>query len=74
MFAIDGQTVTVPYPVIIDKRTHEVISAPAVDPYHMPALPQHSAPPRFQAPATIPFNLLSFGSDPNTRPQSISDN
>jgi len=73
LFAINGQTVTVPYPVIIDKRSHEVVSAPAVDPYHMPALPQHTQPPRFQPPVTIPFNLLAFDDDP-IAPQSVSEN
>jgi hypothetical protein len=73
LFAINGQTVTVPYPVIIDKRSHEIVSAPAVDPYHMPALPQHTQPPRFQPPATIPFNLLAFDDDP-VAPQSVSEN
>jgi hypothetical protein len=62
LFAINGQTVSVPYPVIIDKRTHEAITAPAVDPYHMPE-PQHTLPPRFQAPFTSPFTF-TFDSSP----------
>jgi hypothetical protein len=33
VFAFEGQTVSVPYPVIIDRRTHEVVKAPAVTPY-----------------------------------------
>jgi hypothetical protein len=61
LFAINGQTVTVPYPVIVDKRTHEIITAPAVDPYHMPEQ-QHTLPPRFQGPVTQPF---SFDFDTN---------
>jgi hypothetical protein len=26
LFAINGQTVTVPYPAIVEKRTHEIIN------------------------------------------------
>jgi hypothetical protein len=57
IFAFQGQTVSVPYPVIIDKRTHEVIRAPAVDPYNLPALPQHQSPPRFEPPIVHTFPL-----------------
>ncbi|HEX3067153.1 MAG TPA: hypothetical protein VHX14_01165 [Thermoanaerobaculia bacterium] len=32
VFAFQGQTVSVPYPVIIDRRTHEVIKAPDLTP------------------------------------------
>jgi hypothetical protein len=67
VFAINGQTVTVPYPVIVDKRTHEVINPPSVDPYHMP-VPQHTLPPRFQGPLTTPFSF-SFDDSP-AGPQS----
>jgi hypothetical protein len=58
VFAFHGDTVSVPYPVIIDKRTHEVIKAPASDPYDLPPLPQHQSPPRFQWPAPISFPLV----------------
>ena len=57
IFAINGQTVSVPYPVIIDKRTHEVVKAPSVDPYSLPSLPQHQSPPRFQPPIVHWFPL-----------------
>jgi hypothetical protein len=50
--------------VIIDKRTHEIMTPPAVDPYHIPPLRRHSVPPRFQAPATFPLTLGSFSIDP----------
>jgi hypothetical protein len=57
IFAFQGQTVSVPYPVIIDKRTHEVIKAPAVDPYDLPPLPRHQSPPRFEPPIVHTFPL-----------------
>ena len=61
LFAVNGQTVSVPYPVIIDKRTHEVINQPATDPYNMPLLPSHTAPQRFQQPPTFPVPLAFDG-------------
>src|SRR4051794_8942191 len=61
LFAVNGQTVSVPYPVIIDKRTHEVINQAAADPCNMPVLPSHSAPPRFQRPSTFPVPLVFEG-------------
>ena len=57
VFAFHGETVSVPYPVIIDKRTHEVITPPASDPYHLPPLPVHQSPPRFQPPVVNTFPL-----------------
>ncbi|MEA2163765.1 MAG: large repetitive protein [Thermoanaerobaculia bacterium] len=57
IFAFHGETVSVPYPVIIDKRTHEVITPPASDPYHLPPLPVHQSPPRFQPPVVNTFPL-----------------
>jgi hypothetical protein len=64
IFAVHGQTVTVPYPVIIDKRTHEIAGAPELDPYKLPSLPVKQSPPRFQPPLTIPFFFESFDIDP----------
>jgi len=72
LFAINGQTVTVPYSVIVDKRTHEIVKQPAVVPYQLPPLPSHSAPPRFQPPQTYPFTFDSITGDP-TLPQSTED-
>ncbi len=57
VFAFQGQTVSVPYPVIIDRRTHEVIKAPDVTPYNLPPLPQHHPPPRFEPPIVHWFPL-----------------
>ncbi|HEX9407114.1 MAG TPA: hypothetical protein VF975_07335, partial [Thermoanaerobaculia bacterium] len=50
----DGETVEVPYPIIIDKRTHEVITAPSPSEQHLPKPPIAGPPPRFQPPEVIP--------------------
>ncbi len=73
IFAIHGEAVSVPYPVLIDKRTHEVVKAPTVDPYQLPSLPAHQTPPRFQPPQTYPFPLNSFVPGDPTLPQSSED-
>ncbi|HWW62543.1 MAG TPA: carboxypeptidase-like regulatory domain-containing protein, partial [Thermoanaerobaculia bacterium] len=57
VFGINGQTVVVPYPVIIDRRTHETISAPAPTEYKLPAPTMTGPPPRFQPPVVIPMIL-----------------
>src|SRR6266542_3723543 len=81
-FAINGQTVVVPYPVIFDKRTHEVVPAPGAKPFDLP-LPQKETPPRWDPPSVAPFELDDDGpggpdgpsggldKDPNRRRPSI---
>jgi hypothetical protein len=68
IFAINNQTITVPYPVIIDRRTHEVVPAPAAPQYALPIPPPIGAPPRFQPPQVIGLSLsdedLSFDKNP----------
>ena len=38
VFAVNGETVQIPYPVIVDKRTHEPIVAPQPKEYPLPVL------------------------------------
>ncbi|HJT17162.1 MAG TPA: carboxypeptidase-like regulatory domain-containing protein, partial [Thermoanaerobaculia bacterium] len=55
VFAIkDGETIEFPYPVIINKTTHEVIAAPLPNDQHLPAPPIAGPPPRFQPPYVTP--------------------
>lgn len=65
VFGVDGsQTVSIPYPVIIDKRTHEVVPAPAESPYRVPQIPQNQRPPRFELPDVSAFDLAPEGEAP----------
>src|SRR5258708_18469559 len=50
VFGIHDQMVQVPYSVIVDKRTHQVIGLPSGD-GHLPQPLQPGPPPRFQAPS-----------------------
>ncbi|MEA2344922.1 MAG: large repetitive protein, partial [Thermoanaerobaculia bacterium] len=49
-FLVNGQTVTVPYPVIINRTTHEPEPAAQEDPYYLPQDTQQ-APPRWVPPS-----------------------
>ncbi|HUP60265.1 MAG TPA: carboxypeptidase regulatory-like domain-containing protein [Thermoanaerobaculia bacterium] len=57
VFGVDQSTVEIPYPVIIDKRTHQVVPVPRESPYSIPPIPQNQKPPRFVPPAIEPFEL-----------------
>src|SRR4051794_8619564 len=59
-FAINGQIVVVPYSVVIDKRTHEVVPAPGQKPFDLP-VPQPETPPRWDPPGVIPVDLGDDG-------------
>jgi len=57
-FTINGQDVTIPYTVVVDKRTHESIPQPAPNPYPLPpVVPNTPPPPRFQPPSTYTVML-----------------
>lgn len=63
-FIIDGQTIVVPFPVIIDPRTHEVQPVKSETPYSLP--PQGLLePPRWSPPQII---AIEFGEE-GTLPQ-----
>jgi hypothetical protein len=67
-FLVNGQTVTVPYPVIINRTTHQPEPGAQEDPYNLPPDTQ-GAPPRWVPPGNggiiILPDLLDFGSGPD---------
>jgi len=80
-FLVNGQTVTVPYPVIINRTTHEPEPGAKEDPYFLPQDTQ-GAPPRWVPPSNGGIFILpdipEFGNSadppadplhPNPRPQ-----
>ncbi|MDQ3281070.1 MAG: Ig-like domain-containing protein, partial [Acidobacteriota bacterium] len=58
-FIIDGQPVQIPFPVIVDRRTHEVQPVPGESPYVIPNS-KLVEPPRWSPPQVIP---LDFGEE-----------
>jgi Bacterial Ig-like domain/F5/8 type C domain len=71
VFGVDQTTVEVPYPVIVDKRTHVVVPVPAENKYVLPPIPVNKKPPRFVPPEVIPMQLGGGpppGSDTDTGP------
>jgi len=67
-FLVNGQTVTVPYPVIINRTTHQPEPGAHEDPYGLPSDTQ-GAPPRWVPPGNgqiiILPDLLDFGDSPD---------
>jgi hypothetical protein len=55
-FLVNGQTVEVPYPVIINRLTHEATPIPHESPYNLPKDGQ-VGPPRWNPPSTIPVEF-----------------
>jgi hypothetical protein len=55
-FIVNGELVEIPFPVIIDPRTHEVRQYTPEQEYKLPPITQ-IAPPRWTPPAVIPFEL-----------------
>ena len=58
-FIIDGQTIVIPFPVIIDPRTHEVQPVKSETPYSLPP-PGLLEPPRWSPPQII---AMEFGEE-----------
>jgi hypothetical protein len=56
-FAVNGVNVVVPYQVIIDRRTHEVVTAPDATKFKLPEPSPSGPPPRFQPPPSFPLTL-----------------
>ncbi|HKB81397.1 MAG TPA: carboxypeptidase-like regulatory domain-containing protein, partial [Thermoanaerobaculia bacterium] len=50
----DGQTIEIPYPVIVDRRSHETIIPPSLGDVHLPSPPVSGPPPRFEPPSVVP--------------------
>src|SRR6185369_12899483 len=55
-FFVDGKIVEIPFPVIIDKRTHEVREIAKEEEYKLPPV-TNVTPPRWSPPAVAPFEL-----------------
>ena len=55
-FLVDGQIVEIPFPVIVDPRTHEVRQVPAVVPWNLPKI-DTITPPRWQPPDIMTFEM-----------------
>ncbi len=58
-----GQSVTIPYDVIVSRTTHEIIVPPAPNAYPLPVLTSNNIPPRFQPPSTYPVFLADEPED-----------
>ncbi|HEV8661233.1 MAG TPA: hypothetical protein VGS96_21725, partial [Thermoanaerobaculia bacterium] len=55
-FLVDGQSIEVPFPVVVDRRTHEVTPIGKEKPFSLPPTKQVQ-PPRWSPPDVIPFEL-----------------
>ncbi|HEX7678835.1 MAG TPA: hypothetical protein VF713_11970, partial [Thermoanaerobaculia bacterium] len=58
VFTINGQQVVVPYPVIIDRRTHQPVTLPNQPTNALPNPSTSGPPPRFQPPQVIGMSLF----------------
>lgn len=71
VFGVDGQTVEIPYPVIIDKRTREITPLPAAR-FAMLPFPTSQKPPRFSPPTIETFDLSYGGPGPQGDQKDIA--
>jgi Bacterial Ig-like domain/F5/8 type C domain len=60
---VGTETVVIPYFVLVDRTTHEVITPPAADGYALPQLTSNAIPPRFEPPSTLPMVLSDSPED-----------
>ena len=68
-FLVDGVTVEIPFPVIIDPRTHEVRQVPAVVPWGLPPVDKVT-PPRWHPPDIMTFEMAP---PPEAQPETRDD-
>ncbi len=66
-FLIDDQIVEIPFPVIIDPRTHEVREVPDEADYRLPPV-DPILPPRWEPPEILTFDLYPPGDAPGEEP------
>jgi len=64
-FLVNGQVVEIPFPVVIDTRTHEVRELPRETPYKLPEIGPIT-PPRWDPPEMDTFELTDGGELPQT--------
>ncbi|HEX2832542.1 MAG TPA: Ig-like domain-containing protein [Thermoanaerobaculia bacterium] len=62
-FIVNGEVVEIPFPVIIDPRTHEVRQYTPEQEYNLPPVGQVT-PPRWSPPGVVPFELGPGGEFP----------
>ncbi|MGZ4809185.1 MAG: hypothetical protein ACXV7D_07620, partial [Thermoanaerobaculia bacterium] len=62
-FLINGQTVVIPFPVIVDPRTHEVTPIRQETPFNLPPAGGTITPPRWSPPDVITFELPADEAD-----------
>ena len=62
-FFVGTELITIPFPVIIDKRTHEVIPIPSDNPYAIPGFKGPVRPPRWSPPSVRIFDFGEEGGD-----------
>jgi hypothetical protein len=73
VFAINGVSVTIPYPVIVDHRTHQPVTVPIAPTFPLPTPTKTGPPPRFALPGVAPM-LLGDDLDGSSGPdQSAGD-
>ncbi|HVT45346.1 MAG TPA: Ig-like domain-containing protein [Thermoanaerobaculia bacterium] len=68
-FIVGGEEVEIPFPVIVDPRTHQAIPLPSENPYRLPSVGT-TQPPRWTPPTTIPLELGEDGDLPSPVPRS----
>ncbi|HJQ40768.1 MAG TPA: Ig-like domain-containing protein, partial [Thermoanaerobaculia bacterium] len=62
-FIVNGQTVTIPFPVVIDPRTHQALPVARESEYVLPS-PKLVTPPRWTPPMIIPTEFAEEGELP----------
>jgi hypothetical protein len=68
-FFIGDKEVLVPFPVVVDRRTHEIRPINAENPYTLPGFKGPQAPPRWGPPTVSPMELA----DPSELPAPTVD-
>jgi len=61
VFGVEGQQIIVPYPVIVDRRTHTITPVEQASPYKLPPLNTSQQPPRFTPPEMYPMTFEEIG-------------
>jgi len=68
-FFVGNEQVFVPFPVIVDKRTHEVTPLNSEPKYSLPGFKNAPSPPRWGPPRISPMELVEPGALPDPPPQ-----
>jgi hypothetical protein len=73
-FIFDGQSIEVPFPVVVDPRTHEVIPIGKETPFKIPSV-KDVQPPRWSPPDVIVFELPpdEAGGAPDAPPDPLGN-